>query len=95
MFLDTPVCGRLLRADRGTEQVREVFASSVPLFGSSLMIAELLRIATAHDIGYSHAERLLRWVETLTVDDRVRARGAESSGLQVHAPGIEDGWWRE
>lgn len=132
-FLDTSVAGKLLVDGPGTQQSRALFASGQPLLGSSLMVAELLRVATKEGVDHRRAEVLLARVKLLTVDDtvyreagrlvtpgtwvrtadaihlvcalrlsqddfltydRVQARGAESLGMTVRSPGLEDGWWR-
>lgn len=132
-FLDTSVAGRLLVDGPGTQESRELFADDRPLLGSSLMIAELLRVATREGVDPRRAEALLARMKLLTVDDtvyrqagrlltpgtwvrtadaihlvcalrlaqdefltydRVQARGAESLGMSVRSPGLEDRWWR-
>ncbi len=70
-FLDTSVAGKLLVDGPGTEASHALFASGRPLFGSSLMIAELLRVATKERLGYSRAEAVLARIKLLTVDDTV------------------------
>lgn len=132
-FLDSTVPGRLLVTDTGTEEVMALFASEMSLRGSSLLVAELLRLATKRGIGGGEAERLIARMSLLSVDDvlmraagrlitpgtwvrtadaihlaaalrlgervfltydRVQACGAEALGLEVHSPGMPDGWWR-
>ena len=75
-FLDSTVPGRLLVTDTGTEEVTALFASEAPLRGSSLLVAELLRITTRRGIGGGEAERLITRMSLLSVDDvLMRAAG--------------------
>lgn len=67
-FLDTSAVGRLLVADVGSSQMLALFRSDEELFGSSLLVAELLRVATRHRLGYARAERLIRRMRLLAID---------------------------
>lgn len=69
--LDTSVAGKLLITGPGSEAVRALFRSGAPLRGSSLLIVELLRMATREGLGPASAERVLARVEMLTVDDTI------------------------
>jgi len=68
-FLDTSAPGRLLVADVGTPEMLPLFRSGAELFGSSLLTAELLRVATRNQLAYAGAERLLRRMRLLSMDD--------------------------
>ena len=71
-YVDTSVPGRLLVEDPTSSAVRELFAAPrSPLTSSSLIVAELLRVATRLEQEQGPAERLLRRVKKLTVDDSV------------------------
>lgn len=70
-FVDTSVPGRLLDEGPGKEECLRLFRSEEPLFGSSLLIAELLRVAVRRQDPVPVAERLLRRVQKLDVDDTV------------------------
>ena len=52
-FLDTSAPGRLLVTDVGSAEILGLFRSGVGLFGSSLMTAELLRVATRNQLSYT------------------------------------------
>lgn len=68
-FLDTSAAGRLLVEDAGSDEMLELFRSPETLTGSALLVAELLRVATRHRLGYAGAERIIRRMRLLTMDD--------------------------
>lgn len=68
-FLDTSAPARILVADVGTSEMLTLFRSDAELFGSSLLTAELLRVATRNQLAYAGAERLLRRMRLLSIDD--------------------------
>jgi len=68
-FLDTSAPGRLLVTDVGSAEILGLFRGGVGLFGSSLMTAELLRVATRNQLSYTSAERILRRMRLLSMDD--------------------------
>lgn len=55
--------------DVGSAEILGLFRSGVGLFGSSLMTAELLRVATRNQLSYTSAERILRRMRLLSMDD--------------------------
>ena len=88
--VDASAVGRLLVRDVGAADLRELLASDDDLFGSDLLLAEVLRIGTRLHLGIA-----LRLEQTeLLIYDRQQTRAAEVSGLQVLSPGMSDGWWR-
>jgi len=70
-FLDTSAPGRLLVSDVGTTEILALFRSGAELFGSTLLIAELLRVATRNRLSYGSAERVLRRMGLLAMDDSI------------------------
>lgn len=68
-FVDTSAAARLLVSEVGSSEVLQLFRSGAELFGSSLLIAELLRVATRHRLGYAGAERVVRRMRLLALDD--------------------------
>ena len=68
-FVDTSAAARLLVADVGSPDVLELFGSDAELYGSALLTAELLRVATRNRLGWSAAERILRRIRLLAIDD--------------------------
>lgn len=73
-FLDTSAVGRLLAVDIGSDEIRDLFRSGRPLFGSTLLLAELLRIATRLGRGFAEAERAIRRIQLLAIDDSLLPR---------------------
>lgn len=66
---DTSAVGRLLVAEAGSAEMSALFASDGELFGSSLLVSELLCVATRHRLAYAGAERILRRMRLLTMDE--------------------------
>lgn len=46
-----------------------LFASDDELFGSSLLVAELVRVATRHRLAFGGAERIIRRMRLFSMDD--------------------------
>ena len=68
-FLDTSAPGQLLVAGTGSTEMLALFASDDELFGSSLLVVELLRVATRNGLAYTGAERIIRRMRLLSMDD--------------------------
>ena len=68
-FLDTSAPARLLVVGTGTEQMLDLFRGGEELFGSSLLVAELLRVATRQGLDYTGPERIIRRMRLLAMDD--------------------------
>ena len=67
--VDTSAAGRLLVRDVGTDEVLEVFRSDAELFASALVVAELLRVATRNGLDYANAERVVRRLRLLDMEE--------------------------
>jgi len=85
-FLDTSAPARLLVADTGSREVLDLFRSGTDLFGSALLVAELLRVATRHRLAYTGAGRILRRMRLLAIDEPLLREAG-----RLDAPG---GWVR-
>ena len=70
-FLDTSAVGRLLVAGPGSAEIGALFRDPGPIAGSALVVVELLRIATRNQLDYASAERAIRRMRLLAVDDSV------------------------
>jgi predicted nucleic acid-binding protein len=68
-FVDTSAAARLLVADTGSPEMSALFASPDELFGSTLLVAEVLRVATRHGLAYTNAERVVRRMRLLAMDE--------------------------
>lgn len=68
-FLDTSAPGRLLVAETGSAEMLDLFRSDEELFGASLLVTELLRVATRNGLAYAGAERVIRRMRLLSMDD--------------------------
>jgi predicted nucleic acid-binding protein len=67
--LDASAAAKLVVAERGSEEMRALFRSDDDFFSSSILIAELLRLATRTGADYGTVERLLARMELLAMDD--------------------------
>jgi len=68
-FLDTSAPGRLLVAGTGSAEMLTRLGSDDELFGSSLLVAELLRVATRHRLAFTGTERIIRRMRLLAMDE--------------------------